>query len=175
MVKEKAKDLRERLGDSTTERWYNNIILHIPFDRDTLFAPIEKNENIKVIITSKQHDGKEMDELRKYLNEHSLLIDCYTCAKSLIKEDICIGVNRDWSRPSKFLISLLVYSLKQYGYQIGINKPFKFAVAPECDITYNAIGLVINDRLFENEEMKFQLRENLNTTYKLLLNYWEKI
>ncbi len=157
------------------ERWYNNIILHVPYGTDNIFVPDEKDEKIKVFITNKLHDGKEVDELIDSLNEHSLLIDCYTCDSSLTEEDICITTNRDFSRPSKFVLGLILYSLKQYGYTVSLNRPFRYVMTPDTDISYNAIGLVINDRLYEDKEKTNQLRNNLTSLYKLLYNYWEKI
>ncbi len=171
---EKTRDLRDKLGDSQKERWYNNIILHVPHGTDNIFVPDEKDEKIKVVITNKPHDGEEVKELIDSLYEHSLLIDCYTCDSSLTEEDICITTNRDSSRPTKFVLRLILYSLKQYGYTVSLNRPFRYAMSPDTDFSYNAIGLVINDRLYEDKEKTSRLRCNLTSLYKLLYNYWEK-
>ncbi len=168
-----VKDLRDMVADPQKERWYNSIVLHIPYDMDKVFAPEEKKNNIKVIMTNKQYDGTEMDELLGILDEHSLLIDCYTT--SLMEADVCITTNRDWSRPSKFALSLIIYSLKQLGYKVNLNRPFRFATSPELNFTYNSIGLVINDCLYDDKEKAKQLRNHLTSIYNLLTKYWEQI
>jgi len=170
-----VKDLRDMVGDPQKERWYNNVILHVPYGCGNIFVPDQKDEKIKVFTTSKPHDGEEVNELLESLNEHSLLIDCYTCDSSLIEEDICITTNRDSSKPSKFVLRLILYCIKQYGYTVSLNRPFRYVMAPNTDFSYNAIGLVINDRLYEDKEKINQLRNHLTSLYNLLTKYWEQI
>ncbi len=172
---QKTKDIREKLGDSRTERWYKNVIIHIPYDMNKVFAPNVNYENINVFQANNSHDGKEMEALTETLDEHSLLIDCYICDDALMKEDICITTNRDWSRPTKFVLRLLIHCFKQYGYRVNLNRPFRFALAPDKHFIYNAIGLVVNDRLYGEKEKNSQLRNHLTSIYILLTKYWEKI
>ena len=122
-----------------------------------------------------------MDRLKSMLSEHSLLIDCHSFPSDLSDVDICIGFNEDWSKPTDFVIDLVVELFKQHGYKVGINTPFSNSIAPETGYTYNSIMIELNKRVYLNEEtFEFndnapKLREQLASLYSLLLRYSEEV
>ena len=122
-----------------------------------------------------------MDRLKSMLSEHSLLIDCHSFPSDMSDVDICIGYNEDWSKPTDFVIDLVVESFKQHGYKMGINAPFSNAIAPETGYTYNSIMIELNKRVYLNEQtLDFndnapKLREQLASLYSLLLRYSEEV
>lgn len=122
-----------------------------------------------------------IDRLKSMLSEHSLLIDCHSFPSDMSDVDICIGYNEDWSKPTDFVIDLVVESFKQYGYKVGINTPFSNAIAPETGYTYNSIMIELNKRVYMNEQtLDFndnapKLREQLASLYSLLLRYSEEV
>jgi N-formylglutamate amidohydrolase len=121
------------------------------------------------------------DRLKSMLSEHSLLIDCHSFPSDLSDVDICIGYNEDWSKPTDFVIDLVVESFKQQGYKVGINTPFSNTIAPETGYTYNSIMIELNKRVYLNEQtLDFnenapKLREQLASLYSLLLRYSEEV
>ena len=122
-----------------------------------------------------------IDRLKSMLSEHSLLIDCHSFPSDLSDVDICIGYNEDWSKPTGFVIDLVVESFKLHGYKVGINTPFSNAIAPETGYTYNSIMIELNKRVYLNEQtLDFndnapKLREQLASLYSLLLRYSEEV
>jgi len=122
-----------------------------------------------------------IDRLKSMLSEHSLLIDCHSFPSDMSDVDICIGYNEDWSKPTNFVIDLVVESFKQHGYKVGINAPFSNAIAPETGYTYNSIMIELNKRVYLNEQtLDFndnapKLREQLASLYSLLLRYSEEV
>lgn len=122
-----------------------------------------------------------IDRLKSMLSEHSLLIDCHSFPSDMSDVDICIGYNEDWSKPTDFVIDLVVESFKQHGYKVGINAPFSNAIAPETGYTYNSIMIELNKRVYLNEQtLDFndnapKLREQLASLYSLLLRYSEEV
>ena len=122
-----------------------------------------------------------IDRLKSMLSEHSLLIDCHSFPSDMSDVDICIGYNEDWSKPTDFVINLIVESFKQHGYKVGINAPFSNAIAPETGYTYNSIMIELNKRVYLNEqtldfnENAHKLREQLASLYSLLLRYSEEV
>ena len=122
-----------------------------------------------------------IDRLKSMLSEHSLLIDCHSFPSDMSDVDICIGFNEDWSKPTDFVIDLVVESFKQQGYKVGINTPYSNAIAPETGYTYNSIMIELNKRVYLNEQtLDFndnapKLREQLASLYSLLLRYNEEV
>ncbi len=119
--------------------------------------------------------------LDQTLNEHSLLISFGLCASNILDRDICICTNRDWSRPTEFVIDLLSEGLTKLGYRVGVNKPFSFAYSIETDFVYNAVSFVVNKGLYMNEKTKgftdgaIKLRKDMETLYGVLSSYWEEL
>lgn len=243
-------DLRSRLGDSTKERWYNNLVLNIPhaslgglgmarwdnkegllsevkrwtdWYTDLLFIP-DNRDGIQTIMSDYsrfvvdverlvndplekigqgivyeefnglhrlfkgqekidmyRYHAKYIRDLRLMLDEHSLLIDCHSFPSDLSDVDICIGFNKDWSRPTDFVIDLCKTAFEKNGYKVGINMPYSNALAPETGFTYSSIMIEVNKRLYLNEQTLevtegfIKLQNCLETLYGLLKNYWEEI
>jgi len=120
-------------------------------------------------------------QLKSMLNEHSLLIDCHSFPSKLSDVDVCIGVNDDWSRPSKFLIELVMECFKQEGYRVELNTPYSHVIAPPMNFRYDSIMIELNKRIYLNEDTlelldsAGSLRSSLNTLYGILLRYNEEL
>ena len=120
-------------------------------------------------------------QLKSMLNEHSLLIDCHSFPSGLSDVDVCIGVNEDWSRPTEFLIELVMEFFKQAGYKVALNTPFSNAIAPPTNFRYDSIMIELNKRIYINEDTLElldsvgSLRDSLNTLYGILLRYNEEL
>jgi len=120
-------------------------------------------------------------QLKRMLNEHSLLIDCHSFSSDLADVDICIGVNDDRSRPTDFVIELVTEVFTQAGFSVRINHPYSNAIAPQTDFAYDAIMIELNKRIYMNEqtlelnESANKVRATLDTLYELLLKYWEEL
>jgi N-formylglutamate amidohydrolase len=182
---------------------YNNIILHIPhasvaglgyakwddevglirevkrwtdWYTDLIFVPVNRPE-VKSITADY---SRFVVDLKSMLNEHSLLIDCHSFPSDLSEFDICIGFNDDWSRPSDFIIDLVVEFFKKKGYKVSINSPYSNAIAPETNFVYNSIMIEINKKVYLNEQSLELtdnaniLREQLSKLYRILLRYNEE-
>ena len=138
---------------------------------------VEEKERIRLMAYYYDY----IDRLKSMLSEHSLLIDCHSFPSDLSDVDICIGYNEDWSKPTGFVIDLVVESFKLHGYKVGINTPFSNAIAPETGYTYNSIMIELNKRVYLNEQtLDFndnapKLREQLASLYSLLLRYSEEV
>ncbi len=177
---QKTKDLREKLANPATQRWYDNIVLHISSDAKELFMPMMDSRNIKVVMPDAANEDNGYKKLFGLLKEHSLLIYGEVCDSSEMEYDICISVNDLWSRPSDFVIGMVLCSFKRMGYKIAINKPFNLVLAPRLDFDYHALTIVVNKRVFmdektqeTNEDAKL-IRQNLTSLYGILYKYWEE-
>lgn len=120
-------------------------------------------------------------QLKSTLNEHSLLIDCHSFPSGLSDVDVRIGVNDDWSRPTDFVIELVMESFKRDGYKVELNTPYSHSIAPQTNFRYDSIMIELNKRIYMNEET-LELSESankwvnsLNTLYSVLLRYSEII
>lgn len=120
-------------------------------------------------------------QLKSMLNEYSLLIDCHSFPSSISDVDVCIGVNEDWSRPTEFLIGLVMEFFKQEGYKVELNTPYSNTIAPPTNFRYDSIMIGLNKRIYLNEDTlelhdsADDLRSSLNTLYGVLLRYSEEI
>ncbi len=179
---EKKKDLRDRLANPEKDKWYNNVVVHIASGAEDVFMPTEEKEYVKVVKADAAVGGSDMKEVFSSLNEHSLLIYGEVCDASLMEHNICISVNDLWSKPSDFVVGLVLFSFRHLDYHAEINKPFTLVLAPRLDFDYHALSIVINKRLFvdektqETEKEKVMLiRQNLTSLYGILCSYWEEL
>ncbi len=178
---ENGKDLRDRLADPDKDKWYNNVVVHISSGAEEVFMPTEKKEDVKVV-RADTAGGNSMKEVFNLLDEHTLLIYGDVCDSSLMEHDICISVNDLWSKPSDFVVGLVLCSFRHLDYHTEINKPFDLALAPRLDFDYHALTIVINKRLFMDEktqetkkEKAMLIRQNLTSLYDILCSYWEEL
>ena len=121
----------ERLPNDPMEKIGQGILYT---DFNGLHRTIEQEEKLGMIAYYMGY----IKTLKEMLNEHSLLIDCHSFPSDLSELDICIGVNDDWSRPSDFVIDLVVEFFKKEGYKVSMNSPYSNAIAPEANFTYNS-------------------------------------
>ena len=101
-----------------------------------------------------------IDRLKSMLSEHSLLIDCHSFPSDMSDVDICIGYNEDWSKPTDFVIDLVVESFKQHGYKVGINEPYSNSETPDCPFQYQSMMLEVNKRTYMEEDT-LHLKSNI--------------
>ena len=146
-----------------------------------------KFNGLQRTISDEEHMGmmayyySYIKQLKSMLNEHSLLIDCHSFPSGLSDVDVCIGVNNDWSRPSEFLIELVMEFFKQEGYRVELNTPYSHAIAPPMNFRYDSIMIELNKRIYLNEDTlelldsAGSLRSSLNTLYGILLRYNEEL
>ena len=163
----------ERLPNDPMEKIGQGILYT---DFNGMHRPIEQEEEQGMIAYYMGY----IKTLKEMLNEHSLLIDCHSFPSDLSELDICIGVNEDWSRPSDFIIDLVVEFFKKEGYKVSVNSPYSNAIAPETNFVYNSIMIEINKRVYLNEQSleltdnASILREQLSKLYRILLRYNEE-
>lgn len=163
----------ERLPNDPMEKIGQGILYT---DFNGLHRTIEQEEKLGMIAYYMGY----IKTLKEMLNEHSLLIDCHSFPSDLSELDICIGVNDDWSRPSDFVIDLVVEFFKKEGYKVSMNSPYSNAIAPEANFTYNSIMIEVNKRVYLNEQSleltdnASILREQLSKLYRILLRYKEE-
>lgn len=166
-------DVERRLNDPLAEE--GKGIIYTKYDGQHRYVDEEERTKLMAYYYDYQ------DRLKSMLSEHSLLIDCHSFPSDLSDVDICIGYNEDWSKPTDFVIDLVVESFKQQGYKVGINTPFSNSIAPETGYTYNSIMIELNKRVYLNEQtLDFndnapKLREQLASLYSLLLRYSEEV
>ena len=163
----------ERLPNDPMEKIGQGILYT---DFNGLHRTIELEEKLGMIAYYMGY----IKTLKEMLNEHSLLIDCHSFPSDLSELDICIGVNDDWSRPSDFIIDLVVEFFKKEGYKVSINSPYSNSIAPEANFTYSSIMIEVNKRVYLNEHtLEFtdnaqKLQEQLSKLYSILLRYHEE-
>lgn len=163
----------ERLPNDPMEKIGQGILYT---DFNGLHRTIEQEEKLGMIAYYMGY----IKTLKEMLNEHSLLIDCHSFPSDLSELDICIGVNDDWSRPSDFIIDLVVEFFKKEGYKVSINSPYSNSIAPEANFTYSSIMIEVNKRVYLNEHtLEFtdnaqKLQEQLSKLYSILLRYHEE-
>ena len=163
----------ERLPNDPMEKIGQGILYT---DFNGLHRTIEQEEEQGMIAYYMSY----IKTMKEMLNEHSLLIDCHSFPSDLSEFDICIGVNDDWSRPTDFVIDLVVEFFKKEGYKVAINTPYQNAIAPETNFVYNSIMIEINKRVYLNEhtleltDNAHKLKEQLSQVYSVLLRYKEQ-
>ena len=163
----------ERLQNDPMEKIGQGILYT---DFNGIHRAMEKEEEMGMIAYYMGY----IKNLKEMLNEHSLLIDCHSFPSDLSEFDICIGFNDDWSRPSDFIIDLVVEFFKKKGYKVSINSPYSNAIAPETNFVYNSIMIEINKKVYLNErsleltDNANILREQLSKLYRILLRYNEE-
>lgn len=163
----------ERLPNDPMEKIGQGILYT---DFNSMHRAIEQEEEQSMIAYYMGY----IKTLKEMLNEHSLLIDCHSFPSDLSESDICIGFNDDWSRPSDFIIDLVVEYFKKVGYKVSINSPYSNAIAPETNFTYSSIMIEVNKRVYLNEQtLEFtdnaqKLQEQLSKLYSILLRYNEE-
>ena len=92
-------------------------------------------------------DGHQR-KLKSNLCEGALLLDCHSFLEEMGDVDICIGFNKDWSKPSKELLEYAVNLFEDNGYSVGINYPYSNSEAPACQFTYQSMMLEVNKRVY---------------------------
>lgn len=98
------------------------------------------------------------EELKKHLNENSVLIDCHSFPSHMSNADICIGFNDDWSFDKK-LIDDVAAIFKSYGYSVEFNTPYSNSITPKTDFEYKSFMIEVNKRIYMNEQL-FILEKN---------------
>ena len=104
---------------------------------------------------------------------NSLIIDCHSFPSEVCEDiDINIGFNEDFSKPSAAFITFLADFFEQYGYKVGINKPYSNSITPTQELAYKSVMIELNKKIYLNEDTN----ELLSSAYKInqMLNYLYK-
>ena len=88
-----------------------------------------------------------------------LLIDCHSfsalptplCAFPP-NIDICIGWNKDETRPTQKVLDLVISYFANLGYSVGLNEPFSNSKTFPGATDYHSLMIEINKRCYMNEE-----------------------
>ena len=95
--------------------------------------------------------GQHQNNLKNFLNNESVLIDCHSFPSHLSDADICIGFNDDWSYDEK-LINKIKKIFEDYAYKVRLNEPFSNAITPDTDFCYKSLMIEVNKKVYMNEE-----------------------
>ena len=160
-----SPDLRDKIANQANERWYNNIVLHVSVKDLFTKAVFIPNDSSEMIISN----------LSDILNEHSLLIDCYSFSSHLSRADVCIGFNKDWSQPTDFVIELVSRFMEKQSY-ITCIKPPSLTARPKASLKKDAITVGVSKRIIsDDKEGISKLHKDLVSLYSILVRYWERV
>jgi len=126
-------DPLEHIGQGIIYRHFDGYRRHVPKLHETQLLQL--------------WDGHQQ-KLKSNLCEGALLLDCHSFPEDMGNVDICIGFNKDWSKPGKDLLEYTVNLFEDNGYSVGINYPYSNSEAPACPFTYQSIMLEVNKRVY---------------------------
>lgn len=114
------------------------------------YKRVLSEENIQNIMTLwHQHQ----DNLRKNLNEDSILINCHSFPSDIENDcDICIGFNDDWSYDEDVVL-LIKHIFEKHGYKTALNHPYSNSITPKTDFHYTSVKIEVNKRVYMNEKI----------------------
>lgn len=92
------------------------------------------------------------DNLKNFLNERSLLVDCHSFPSTLYDTDICIGYNDDWSYDEN-IVNGIKNIFESRDYTVTVNKPYSNSITPETDFKYKSVMIEVNKRVYMNESL----------------------
>ena len=104
--------------------------------------------------------------LSNSLVPNSLLLDCHSFPQE-IDVDICIGYNKDWSKPNPQALATAVNLFEENGYKVGINYPYSNSITPSCSYRYKSMMIEVNKKAYLKKDSIF-ITENSN--YKTNIN-----
>jgi hypothetical protein len=160
-----SPDLRDKIANQANERWYNTIVLHVSMKDLFTKAAFIPNDSSEMNISN----------LSDILNEHSLLIDCYSFSSHLSRADVCIGFNKDWSQPTDFVIELVSRFMEKQSYITCIKSP-SLTAKPKTNLKKDAITIGVSMRIISgNKEGTSKLHKDLVSLYSILVRYWERV
>ena len=160
-----SPDLRDKIANQANERWYNTIVLHVSMKDLFTKAAFIPNDSSEMNISN----------LSDILNEHSLLIDCYSFSSHLSRADVCIGFNKDWTQPTEFVIELVSRFMEEHNYITCIKHP-SLTARPKTSLKKDAITVGVSKRIIsDNKEGISKLHKDLVSLYSILVRYWERV
>lgn len=160
-----SPDLRDKIANQANERWYNTIVLHVSMKDLFTKAAFIPNDSSEMNISN----------LSDILNEHSLLIGCYSFSSHLSRADVCIGFNKDWTQPTEFVIELVSRFMEEHNY-ITCIKPPSLTARPKTSLKKDAITVGVSKRIIsDNKEGISKLHKDLVSLYSILVRYWERV
>lgn len=160
-----SPDLRDKIANQANERWYNTIVLHVSMKDLFTKAAFIPNDSSEMNISN----------LSDILNEHSLLIDCYSFSSHLSRADVCIGFNKDWSQPTDFVIELVSRFMEEHNY-ITCIKPPSLTARPKASLKKDAITVGVSKRIISDNKVGIsKLHKDLVSLYSILVRYWESV
>lgn len=126
-------------------------------------------------IVSRWYDS-HVDELRKELTPNSLLVDCHSFPADLSDTEICLGVNGDWSRPAKTLLTKVFDLFVRKGYRVSVNEPYSNSFAPVMPFPYPSLMIEVNKNTYLDArgeldlEKASRLKGTIGALYSMILD-----
>lgn len=156
----------ERLPNDPMEKMGQGIIYR-RFE-DAVRGDVD--ENALMAMYHKHHNA-----LKSELTETSLLIDCHSYPTKVCKDvDICIGYNEDGSKPSDDLLSLVVSHFEQFGYKVGINKPYSNSISPAMPFSYPSLMIEVNKAVYADADKFDYLHKAITSLYDKIFSSYGK-
>ena len=126
-------------------------------------------------IVSRWYDS-HVESLRRELTPSSLLVDCHSFPPDLSDTEICLGVNEDWSRPAKTLLTRVFDLFVRKGYRVSVNKPYASSFAPRMQFPYPSIMIEVNKGTYLdtggelNHAKAVRLKAAIGAFYSMILD-----
>lgn len=105
---------------------------------------------------------KHLEGISKSLEkaENPILIDCHSFPRVYDDVDVCIGFNKDWSKPKKNVIESVCDIFREHGYSVGINTPFSNSLTPKCNKKYPSMMIELNKRVYMCGNLKMDVEKS---------------
>lgn len=94
--------------------------------------------------------AKHLDEVKKQLRPHALLVDCHSFPADLYDCDICIGHNDDVTYDER-LVNLVRQQFEYYSYKVAVNRPYANSLAPKTGFNYKSLMIEVNKRIYMSD------------------------
>lgn len=119
---------------------------------------------------------KFLNNMCNEITNDTLLIDCHSFNNEVAPNvDICIGFNRDWSKPDEETIDGIIKIFADAGYKVGINTPYGNSITPKEDNGYKSIMIEVNKKLYLRNGIEINIdtiyAPRLSSTIKKVYNF----
>ena len=89
-----------------------------------------------------------MDRLKSALSPKTFLVDCHSFPPELSDIEVCLGFNKDWSRPRNSLLLKVEESFRNHGFKTAINAPYSNSMAPKVPFIYRSMMIELNRKTY---------------------------
>ena len=120
-------------------------------------------------------------------NKGALLIDCHSFSSyrtvltptgltdsQIADIDICIGYNKDKSKPKNFVIQTIKNHFASFGYRVAINTPFSNSKTFNSMMKYQSVMIEVNKRLYM-DETTLKPNENFDKLHQQIIALYDKL